>query len=192
LWGEPALIVYDVDSRRSRRVLQGHPSVRAENVLIQQPPDGLTFLGYPVLVGLSSLALDEKGEWLYLAAMNNGRLYRVATEDLSDESLSPQELAARVEPFGDKPITGGMAVDPSDRLYLTDVENSAILRLASDREPETVLKSSLLRWPAGLAFGPDGWLWVACSSVHQFLFDATERHRPYFVIRFRPPPGPPG
>jgi sugar lactone lactonase YvrE len=156
-------------------------------VLIQAPPDGLSFLGFPVLIGLSSLALDNEGEWLYFAATNSAHLYRIATKDLNDATLSPRELGDRVELFSAKPISSGMAVDAAGNLYVTDVENSAIVGIGRDRQLRTVLKSSLMRWPAGLSFGPDGWLWVTCSSIHEFLFDVTKRHRPYFVIRFRPP-----
>ena len=35
--GTPALIVYDVAARTSRRLLDGHPSVRTEDYRIQAP-----------------------------------------------------------------------------------------------------------------------------------------------------------
>jgi hypothetical protein len=52
-----------------------------------------------------------------------------------------------------------------------------------------VVKDPMLRWPDGLSFGPDGWLYLTCSSLQHVLFvsGATMRaHAPYQIYRFRP------
>ena len=46
-----------------------------------------------------------------------------------------------------------------------------------------------LRWPDGFSFGPDGWLYVTCSSLHEVIgrSGAHVRSRaPYQIFRFRP------
>ncbi len=162
---KPALIVYDVAKRISRRVLDGHPSV-------------------------------HRGEWLYYGPFSGDRLYRIATRDLNDESLAPEALGARVETFGPKTITDGLSIDAADTVYLSDPEHSAVLTLGQDRKLTTLLKDPRLRWPDGFSFGPDGWLYVTCSSLQHVMFRTTahmKANAPYQVFRFKPGPrGVPG
>jgi len=58
------------------------------------------------------------------------------------------------------------------------------------------LKDPRLRWPDGFSFGPDGWLYVTCSSLQHVMFRTTAHMRanaPYQVFRFKPgPTGVPG
>src|SRR5881628_1497321 len=102
----PALIVYDVARRTSRRVLEGHRSVTPENYVIQTPERAIKILGiFPVRIGVDSITLDDRGEWLYYGPFSGDRLYRVATHDLNDASLSPGALGAKVEDFAAKTIS---------------------------------------------------------------------------------------
>lgn len=67
----------------------------------------------------------------------------------------------------------GLAIDPSGVLYVADTGNNAIRRLAPDGRVNTVAgsppgghgdgagRAAGLRWPAAVAVGDDGWLWVA-------------------------------
>jgi hypothetical protein len=51
------------------------------------------------------------------------------------------------------------------------------------------VKDPTLRWPDGLSFGPDGWLYLTCSSLQHVLFVSTAHmraHAPYQVLRFKP------
>ena len=62
----PALIVYDVAKQESRRVLDGHPSVQAEDYVIQTAARDMVLFGiYTLRIGVDSIALDRRGEWLY-------------------------------------------------------------------------------------------------------------------------------
>src|SRR5213593_1095196 len=97
---KPALIVYDVAKRTSRRVLDGDRSVTAGNYVIHTPERAIKILGIlPVRIGVDSITLDERGEWLYYGPFSGDRLYRIRTRDLNDESLAPDALGARVETF---------------------------------------------------------------------------------------------
>ena len=90
----PALIVYDVEARQSRRVLDGHESVLAKNYVIQAPGRDMIIYGmYNMRIGVDSIALDRDGEWLYYGAVTGDTMYRVRAADLDDASLGDEELA---------------------------------------------------------------------------------------------------
>ena len=144
---------------------------------------------YTLRIGVDSITLDDRGEWLYYGPFSGDRLYRVATRDLNDASLSAGALAAKVEDFAAKTISDGLSIDQADGVYVSDPEHSAILRLGPDRRLVTLLKDPRLRWPDGFSWGPDGWLYVTCSSLQHVIFKSARHireHAPYQVFRFRP------
>jgi len=186
----PALIVYDVATSTARRVLDRHPSVRAQKYVLQAPGRDLKILGIlPVTIGVDSIVLDSRGEWLYYGPFSGDRMYRVATRDLNDPSLTPEALAAKVEDYAPKTISDGLSMDTADTIYISDPEHSAVLGLGPDRQLRTLLKDPRLRWPDGFSFGPDGWLYVTCSALHHVMFLPSAHmraHAPYQIFRFKP------
>ncbi len=193
----PAIIVYDTVNKTSRRVLDNDPSVRAGDYIIQTPERDMTIYGLATLrIGVDSIALDKRGEWLYYGSVTGDRMYRIATKDLNDTSLSPAALSAKVQDFAAKTLSDGLTMDERDDIYLSDMEHSAILMLGPDGKLTTLLKDSRLRWPDGFSFGPDGWLYVTCSSLQHVLFVSSAHmraHAPYQIFRFKPgPSGVPG
>jgi len=193
----PAVIVYDTTTHTSRRLLDGHPSVRSGDYIIQAPGRDMIAYGiYALKIGIDSIALDKRGDWLYYGAVTGDEMYRIATKDLNDASLTPAALGARVETFASKTESDGLTMDVLDNVYIGDMEHSAILTLGADRKLTTLLKDARLRWPDGFSFGPDGWLYVTCSSLQHVLFISSahmQAHAPYQIFRFKPGPlGVPG
>jgi sugar lactone lactonase YvrE len=193
----PALIVYDVSRRTSRRLLEGHPSVATEDYVIQAPGrDMIIYRLATMRIAVDSIGLDTRGEWLYYGAVTGTHMYRVRASDLKDAALNPADLAARVEDFAAKTLSDGITLDTRDNIYLSDMEHSAIVRLGQDRRLTTLLKDPRLRWPDGFSFGPGDWLYVTCSSLQNVLFVSSAEmraHAPYQIFRFKPGvPGVPG
>jgi sugar lactone lactonase YvrE len=186
----PAIVVYDVERRTSRRLLASHPSVLPKDYVINAAGRDMVVLGvYTLRIGVDSITLDRAGEWLYYAPVNGDRMYRVPTAALEDPALAAEALAAKVEDYGPKTISDGLSSDDAGNVYVTDPEHSAVLRLGPDRALATLTKDAKLRWPDGLSFGPDGWLYVTCSSLQHVLFVAPghqNAHAPYHVFRFKP------
>jgi Major royal jelly protein len=188
----PAIIVYDTVKKTSRRLLEGHPSLAAGPYIIQAPGRDMIAYGiYRLRIGIDSIALDKRGEWLYYGSVTGDRMYRIRAKDLNDEALSPAALGAKVEDFAAKTLSDGLTMDVLDNIYLGDMEHSAILTLAPNGKLKTLVKDTRLRWPDGFSFGPDGWLYVTCSSLQNVLFVSQAEmraHAPYQIFRFKPGP----
>lgn len=188
---KPAIIVYDVATRSARRVLESHPSVRAENYLVRTGLRDMSFLKglFNLKVGVDGIALDANDEWLYYAAVNHSGLFRLRVRELRDETLPASELESRVERYSDKPLSDGMVAAASGKIFVTDVEHGAVIAVDPGRRLRTVVRSSRIRWADGLAFGPDGWLYLADSALPDLILktrDHIKSRGPYFIFRFDP------
>jgi sugar lactone lactonase YvrE len=187
----PALIVYDTATRRSRRVLERHASVRAQDWIITTPMREMTFIGgfIPMKIGLDGIAMDPAGQWLFFGAMNHDTLHRIPTSALMNDELSENALAERIEPVGKKPLSDGLSADLARNVYVTDVESGSVLRMSPGGELATIVRSPRIRWADGLSFGPNGWLYLSDSGLPEVLLKTRGHirdHGPYHVYRFRP------
>ncbi len=185
----PGLIVYDIKTGNARRVLEGHESVSAENYVIETKGRKMEFLGGAVVLrgGVDGIALGP--EWLYYGALNGSGLWRIRLEDLRNEELPAGQLANRVERFSDKPLSDGFSIDKDGGVYLTDIEHGSIFRIDASKELQTIIQSSKIRWPDGLSFGPDGYLYLADSALPELILQSTDHIKaeaPYQIYRFKP------
>ena len=191
---DAAILVVDTASGVARRVLEGHESVRAEDI-------DLVIDGVPVRiraddgteirprVGINPIAIDRQGEWLYYGPMHGRSMYRVRTADLRNSKLGAEALAARVERWSDKPICDGISIDDDGNLYLGDLAGNAIGVIGADRNYRVLLADPRLSWVDAFSFGPDGYLYTVVNQLHRSaVLNGGEAATtpPYLILRFRP------
>lgn len=188
--GAPAIIIYDIENKTARRVLENHESVTASSLTLRIGEDDFELLGlFSIYIAVDSIALDRSGQWLYYAAVNSEKLYRIKTEHLIDPSLSEEALSSLVEPFADKTMSDGLTTDVEENIYISDMEHSAVHIIGPNRKLKTLLKDPKFRWPDGFSFGPDGWLYVTCSALMDVIGKDSshiEENAPYQIFRFKP------
>lgn len=168
---EPALLVFDVATRTTRRVLEGHASVRPQDWVITTR-EGPYTLGYGLVtfsVGVDGLAVSHDGEWLYYATMSHDSVYRVRTRDLRDVSLSATALAERVARVGPKPLSDGIEIDAANNLYITDVEHGGVARLSAAGELQTLVRSDEIVWADGIHIDAAGAVLFTDSQIPAYI-----------------------
>ncbi|MFW2404332.1 MAG: L-dopachrome tautomerase-related protein [Gammaproteobacteria bacterium] len=187
----PALVVVDMDSGDARRVLQGHASVVAQPIAmnIGERTYSTDREGRPMaLIGVDGITIDPRSEWVYYGASQGADLWRVRTADLVDASLTDAELAARIERYGDRPVCDGITIDGAGNVYITDLTQYAVGVVDAAGQYRILYQDEeRLSWPDGMAFGPDGYVYVVANQLH--LSPAFNRGKdvstpPYYLLRF--------
>ena len=168
---DAALVVVDVTTGLARRILQGHPSVVPEDgiplEIDGQRHQTLRLDGSVANSqgGVSALALDRKGEWLYFGPMRSRRLYRIRTEHLRNSGLPAEKLAGLVEEYAAKPVCNGISLDSKGNVYVSDLGAKGIGVIAANNKQYRVLATdSRVTWPDGLCFGTDGKLYFYTNT----------------------------
>ncbi len=193
--GNPALIVVDMQSGASRRVLENHVSVKAEDIPMLAGGE-LVHIALPdgevinPKVAVNPIALDAKKEFLYYGPMTGTKLYRVPTAALRDRSLSAEALAEQVELWATRPISDGISLDQAGNVYISAVATNEIGVIRADtRSYSPLFRGDELSWPDAFSFGEDGWMYAVINQLHKgpvLNGGKDESQAPYRIIRFKP------
>jgi sugar lactone lactonase YvrE len=192
--GPNGIVVVDLASGRSWRALHDHPSTRPEPgflpfvegrpLLVRPTPEKATHLQ----IGSDGIAIGADGRRLFYCALAGRRLYSVSADALADPAASAASVAATVADHGEKGMSDGLESDAQGRIYMTNLEQDAIIRRRPDGLLETVAYDSRLLWPDTLALAPDGFLYFTVNQLHRramFNQGRDQRVPPYGLLRLR-------
>ncbi|MFD2721244.1 SMP-30/gluconolactonase/LRE family protein [Hymenobacter monticola] len=167
--GLGALVVTDLKTMKSRRLLDKHPSTKAVKGLVIKAEGHpmIDLEGKPARFNADGIALSADNAYLYYCPLTGHTLYRIKTAALRDASLSEAQLGQQVETVGEIPGTDGLEIDAANNVYLTSFEQSALLRRTPAGKIETLVKDPRLQWPDTYSFTNDGMLYVTNSAIHK-------------------------
>ncbi len=190
------LLVYSVDDHSVRTVIDGDPSVTAEDWAMQT--DGKPFrLFYGLLnfgAGIDGIEISDDQQWVYMASMTHSHLYRVPLADVLNKNLTPKDVAAKIENIGAKPMSDGITLDKTGHVIITDVEHGGLMsfNLATKKITTLVRKKEIL-WADGVAVGADNAIYFNDSAiplcVGQFAAPPDVKlllqNGPYYIYRLK-------
>jgi len=186
--GLGALIVVNLNTNRSRRVLSDHPSVRSDPrvspVVGSRPWPGSD--GKVPQVHADGLAISSDKEHLYFKALNSKKLYGIPAGRLRNFSMPDSGLAEAVRSLGKAPVGGGMVADEFGDIYMAAIESDAVIRRKSDGTIETLISDPLLSWPNSLAISKEGDLYVTAPQIHlaaRYNEGEDRRTDPYRILK---------
>jgi sugar lactone lactonase YvrE len=193
--GSNAIVVVDLDSKKSWRKLVDHPSVKAAPgflAFVESQPLYRDASGgnqrKPFTAGVDGIALSADAKTLYYSPLASRHLYSVPTDPLADPNSTDAALAKAVVDHGDKGASDGLETDDKGRIYATSYESNSIVRLDNDGSFETVVSDPRLLWPDTLALADDGYLYVTSNQLHRQAMlhhGEDQRTKPYVLFRVK-------
>lgn len=193
--GANGIVVVDLDSGKSWRKLNDHPSTKAEpnflplvegQPVMNRPPNQPPT---PLKLGSDGIAISADGERLFYCPLAGRRLYSVSVDALANEQLSDEQVAETVVDEGDKGGgSDGLESDAENRVYLTNYEHNVILRRSPDGMYETIVHDPRVLWPDTMSVAGDGYLYFIANQLHrqpQYQQGKDLREKPYSLFRTR-------
>lgn len=188
-----AIVVLDLETGSARRVLEGAKALMPtkRDVVIEGSLVGTKLedgTSAPHHLGINPIAIDPAFAWVYFGTIGGDAIYRIPAKALADEDAKDAALEMAIVKYGEKRPCDGIAVDGKGRVYITDIEGSAVG--VTTEEGYTVLAhdKKLLSWPDGFALGPDGWLYVVQNNLHAHpaLNEGEDASvKPYHILRVK-------
>ncbi|MBW4640029.1 MAG: hypothetical protein KME05_17725 [Gloeocapsa sp. UFS-A4-WI-NPMV-4B04] len=191
--GPNGIIVVDLESGRSWRKLNDHPSTKAVPNLLA------TVEGQPIMnrmpnqrpssikIGADGIAISADGDRLFYCPLASRNLYSVSVDALANEQSTTEQVAATVVNHGDKGGgSDGLESDTKNRVYLTNYEQNAIMRRQASGMYETLVHDPRVLWPDTLSVAPNGYLYFIANQLHRqpmFHNGKDLREKPYSLFR---------
>lgn len=198
--GPNGIVVVDLDTGKSRRRLNDHPSTKAQKNFLP------IVEGRPLMerksgeaprhlsLGSDGIAIGHDGKFLYYCPLASRHLYRVPTDALLDEKAGDEQVGKAVEDLGDRGFASdGLESDDKGRVYLTDYEHNAVLRRGADGQYETLIHDPRALWPDTLSLAADGYLYFTANQLHRqknYQGGKDMREKPYALFRVKVDAGP--
>ncbi|RFZ94244.1 gluconolactonase [Mucilaginibacter conchicola] len=167
--GLHAIVVLDLNTGKSRIVLKDDKStvVTAGFKLHLDGKDVIDQSGKPFTSNVNGIALTHDNQWFYFRAINQTKLYRIATEFLANVTLSDDDLSSKVETVAETGVCHGMIADSRGYIYLSNSVEHAIQYVKPNGEVKTLVQDNRLIWPDSFGIGTDGYLYLSASQMHR-------------------------
>ncbi|OAT15945.1 hypothetical protein M977_04689 [Buttiauxella gaviniae ATCC 51604] len=163
--GWAGLIVLDLDTGKSRRVLSDSPSTRAGNKAIRLDDKIVLTPDQNILkVNADPLELSPDNKWLYYGPLN-GPMYRIPTRALDDNNLDNVALEKLVQVWFEMPPSGGTAMAKDGTFYYSDLAENAIKRRLPDGRVETVIQDPSLHWVDAPIIDDNNIMWLPVPQI---------------------------
>jgi sugar lactone lactonase YvrE len=192
--GSNGIIVVDLDSGKSWRRLNDHPSTKPDPAFVPVVEGEILEFRLPGQapmrfgVGSDGIAISPDSKTLYYCPLTSRHLYSVSVDALADKNRSDAEVAATVKDLGEKGgASDGLEADTQGRVYLSDYEHDAIRRKGGN-EIETLVHDPRVLWPDTLSLAADGYLYFTANQVERqaaFHNGKDLRQKPYVLFRVK-------
>lgn len=188
--GRSAVVVLDLKTGKSRTLLQGDVSTKADpnTVLSIDGKDVRDQAGRPFSSNVNGIALTHDGQYFYFRPITKKRLYRIQTKFLYDPAYTAAQVSAAVEDLGEAGFSHGMIADAAGNVYMGDSQEQVIRRRTPAGKLETLVQDKRIHWPDSYAIGPDGYLYVTMAQLDRAprYHDGTDRVvYPYWLYRIK-------
>lgn len=184
---EPAIIVVNLQTGQSRRVLAGVESTLPEDVPIVI--NGEVVDPNLPLIGLDGITIDVEYKWVYYCALQGTKLWRVRAKDLVNSSLTEQQLNEKVEFYAARPVCDGISIDRDNNIYITDLNNNAIgvIEAKTKTYSKIIEEIIYLSYPDGVCYGGDGYFYATVNQLQNsppLNMGQDKSLKPYWLVRF--------
>lgn len=157
--GKPGIVVLNLSTKESKRVLDNHYSTQAET-------DHLIFNGvkWNNTVHSDGIALNSNTNRLYYHSLTGYNLYSVATEILNNGDK--EEIEADVKLVAKTAAPDGMIFDNKGNLYFADLENNKIQYLTPNGKINTLYEGEKVKWADTFSIF-NGYLFYTNSRINE-------------------------
>jgi len=175
---EAGLIVYNLKTNTSRRVLDNHFSTKAE--VNHLTIDGTNWGNKPV--HSDGIAFDEKKGILYFHALTGYTLYAIPSSILCNETA--EKIEKNVSKIAKTPAPDGMVFASNGNLYMGDLEKHKIVYLNSKKQLQTLAEGETIGWADTFSIFGD-YLYFTNSKIHQAKGDISNLEFPIKRIKIK-------
>jgi sugar lactone lactonase YvrE len=164
--GHAGLVVVDLKTGTSKRILDNHKSTKAEF-------NTLTFKGrkWKNTIHSDGIALDTINNRLYYHALTGYSLYSISTNafNLTDEKAIENEVKFE----GKTAAPDGMIFDQEGNLYFADLENNKIQYRKPDGSIKTLIEGDQIKWADTFSIY-NGYLYFTNSRINEVTLDISK------------------
>lgn len=160
--GLGGLVVLDLKTGNVRRVLDKHPSTKAEMITLSIDKQEMKRQ-----VHSDGIAISPVDNKLYYHALTGYTLYRLPPEEVNLTSQNETELVKKVENLGKTPAPDGMIFDKEGNLYMGDLERNAIFYRTPEGKLRILIQDERIKWPDSFTFDGSRGLIFSDSLLHE-------------------------